>query len=93
MIVYGFKAGDLDLLLREFQKCGGILQHGVFGAPASANWVYLQFEVRNLSTNTSRRHSLPRPGDREQAVVVGGGDGSTETAGTTAVRHAARFRE
>lgn len=44
--MYGFKAGDLELLLREFGKCGEILQHGTFGAPASANWLYLQFQVR-----------------------------------------------
>ena len=43
--MYGFKAGDVELLLSEFGKCGGIAQHGTFGAPASANWLYLQFQV------------------------------------------------
>ena len=45
VIVYGFKAGDVELLLSEFGKCGDIAQHGTFGAPASANWLYLQFQV------------------------------------------------
>jgi Nup53/35/40-type RNA recognition motif len=49
VIVYGFKAGYVDLLLREFSKCGEILQHGTFGAPASANWLYLQFQVPMFS--------------------------------------------
>ena len=36
---------------------------------------------------------LAEPGHREQAVVVGGGDGCTEAAGTAAPLHAARFRQ
>ena len=39
----------MELLLSEFGKCGGIAQHGTFGAPASANWLYLQFQVAHPS--------------------------------------------
>ena len=35
----------MELLLSEFGKCGDIAQHGTYGAPASANWLYLQFQV------------------------------------------------
>lgn len=68
VIVYGFKAGDLDLLLQEFSKCGEIMQHGTFGAPASANWLYLQFEV-NSSLQRSR-HDRRAHSDCRQASTM-----------------------
>lgn len=43
VIVYGFRAGDLELLLHELRKAGEIVQYGTFGAPATCNWLYLQF--------------------------------------------------
>jgi Nup53/35/40-type RNA recognition motif len=64
VIVYGFKAGDVELLLSEFGKCGDIAQHGTFGAPASANWLYLQFQVAPVPA----AYCVVRRGKTEEAA-------------------------
>ncbi|WOL02058.1 hypothetical protein Cni_G10777 [Canna indica] len=42
--VYGFSAGDTNLVLQEFEKCGVILKHII--GPRSANWVHILYQSR-----------------------------------------------
>ncbi|KAM0945740.1 putative RNA-recognition motif (RRM) domain, nucleoporin, NUP53 [Dioscorea sansibarensis] len=42
--VYGFFPGDINLVLREFEKCGLILKH-VLG-PRDANWMHILYQNR-----------------------------------------------
>lgn len=44
--VYGFPQDELAAVLREFQRCGDVLQWGTFGAGAGANFVHIQFATR-----------------------------------------------
>jgi nuclear pore complex protein Nup53 len=44
--VYGFPPEDLATVLREFQRCGDVLQWGTFGAGAGANFVHIQYQTR-----------------------------------------------
>lgn len=51
--IFGFAPGDLPAVLREFQRCGDILQWGTFGCGggpgaggAPANFVHVQFANR-----------------------------------------------
>jgi nuclear pore complex protein Nup53 len=43
---YGFPSEDLALVLREFQRCGDVLQWGTFGAGPGANFVHIQYQTR-----------------------------------------------
>lgn len=42
--VYGFSPDDLPLVLREFQRCGDILQWGTFGASPQSNFMHIQYQ-------------------------------------------------
>ncbi|EPS69650.1 hypothetical protein M569_05113, partial [Genlisea aurea] len=42
--VYGFPAGDTNLVLREFEKCGVILDH--VAGPGSSNWMHILYKNR-----------------------------------------------
>ncbi|KAA8541760.1 hypothetical protein F0562_022912 [Nyssa sinensis] len=43
--VYGFSAGDTNLVLREFEKCGVILKH--VPGPRDANWMHILYQNRS----------------------------------------------
>ena len=45
--VFGFQPGQLQLVMREFAKCGDIVHVGN-GREDSANWVHIQYAVRPL---------------------------------------------
>lgn len=42
--VYGFSPDDLPLVLKEFQRCGDILQWGTFGASSQSNFMHIQYQ-------------------------------------------------
>jgi nuclear pore complex protein Nup53 len=42
--VYGFTPDDLPLVLKEFQRCGDILQWGTFGASPQSNFMHIQYQ-------------------------------------------------
>jgi hypothetical protein len=56
--VFGFAHNDLPLVLREFGKCGDIMQFGTFGDAPQANWIHINYAVS------------PRQGCR-QGLVLG----------------------
>ena len=44
--VYGFNGGDLSLVLREFSKCGEIVDFGHASDGPYVNWVYIGFDSK-----------------------------------------------
>ncbi|KAI3907420.1 hypothetical protein MKX01_036337 [Papaver californicum] len=42
--VYGFHPGDINFVLREFEKCGLILKH--VPGPGNANWMHILYQNR-----------------------------------------------
>ena len=44
--VYGFNGGDLPLVLREFSKCGEIVDFGHASDGPYVNWVYIGFDSK-----------------------------------------------
>ncbi len=43
--VFGFQLGQLNLVMKEFAKCGDIVHVGN-GREDNANWVHIQYAVR-----------------------------------------------
>ncbi len=41
-----FGAEETNTVMREFEKCGPIVNH--ISGPGGANWVHLQYQVPNL---------------------------------------------
>ena len=46
--VFGFQPGQLNLVMREFAKCGDIVHVGS-DREDSANWVHIQYAVRSAA--------------------------------------------
>eukprot|EP00877_Chromochloris_zofingiensis_P003266 jgi/Chrzof1/12940/Cz07g13080.t1 len=44
--VFGFSPQDLPTVLREFQRCGDILQWGTFGASPQSNYMHIQYQTK-----------------------------------------------
>jgi len=44
--VFGFGQGDVPLVLREFGKCGDIVQFGTFDDGPRVNWLHINYVVR-----------------------------------------------
>ncbi|GAX74822.1 hypothetical protein CEUSTIGMA_g2269.t1 [Chlamydomonas eustigma] len=55
--VFGFAPGDTSLILKEFSKCGDILQWGSYGQPNS-NFLHLQYQNKYAA-----QRALLRNGD------------------------------
>ena len=43
--VFGFSQGDVPLVLREFGKCGDIVQFGTFEDGPHCNWLHINYAV------------------------------------------------
>lgn len=56
--IYGFSQTDIPLILKEFAKCGDILQWGTFGQP-QANFIHVQ--VSRLPLTCGLLHVPPVP--------------------------------
>lgn len=65
--VYGFPGEELAAVLREFQRCGDILQWGTFGAGAGANFVHIQFQTRY-----GAQRALLKGGEQLSATLIVG---------------------
>ncbi|XP_072998401.1 nuclear pore complex protein NUP35-like [Typha latifolia] len=52
--VYGFSAGDINLVLREFEKCGVILKH--ISGPRDANWIHILYQSRYDAQKALAKH-------------------------------------
>jgi len=64
--VFGFSQQEVPVILREFTKCGDILQWGVFGQP-QANYLHIQFQNKFAA-----QRALLRNGDQlTPALIVG----------------------
>lgn len=64
--IFGFGQQDIPVVLREFSKCGDILQWGSFGQP-TANFLHVQFQNKYAS-----QRALLRNGEQlSPALVIG----------------------
>eukprot|EP00878_Enallax_costatus_P009155 GHUV01009570.1.p1 GENE.GHUV01009570.1~~GHUV01009570.1.p1 ORF type:complete len:244 (+),score=58.93 GHUV01009570.1:223-954(+) len=63
--VFGFGPDDLPLVLREFQRCGDILQWGTFGASANSNFIHLQFQ-----TKYAAQRALGKSGEQLSSTLI-----------------------
>lgn len=62
--VYGFTQADVPLILREFAKCGDILQWGTFGQP-QANYLHIQFQNKYAA-----QRALLRSGEQLTSTLI-----------------------
>jgi nuclear pore complex protein Nup53 len=63
--VFGFGADDLPLVLREFQRCGDILQWGTFGASPQSNFMHIEFQ-----TKYGAQRALLRSGEQLSGSLI-----------------------
>lgn len=64
--VYGFSPDDLPLVLREFQRCGDILQWGTFGA-TNSNFIHIQYQNKY-----GKQRALQRSGEQlSSSLIIG----------------------
>lgn len=54
--VFGFSQGDVPLVLREFGKCGDIVQFGTFEDGPHVNWLHINYAVSKRA-NELKQHS------------------------------------
>ncbi|KAJ3702260.1 hypothetical protein LUZ61_005965 [Rhynchospora tenuis] len=54
--VYGFNPSDTSLVLREFEKCGGILKW--VPGPKEANWMHILYQSRYDAQKALAKHGL-----------------------------------
>ena len=65
--VYGFTPSELPLVLKEFQKCGDILQWGTFGASPQSNFIHIQYQ-----SPYAAQRALLRAGEQlSSSLIVG----------------------
>lgn len=65
--VYGFTPDDLPLVLREFQRCGDILQWGTFGASPQSNFMHIQYQNKY-----GAQRALLRTGEQlSSSLIIG----------------------
>eukprot|EP00898_Chlorokybus_atmophyticus_P005883 jgi/Chlat1/6296/Chrsp44S05878 len=55
--VFGFSEEDTGLVLREFQKCGDIVNYGTF-APGRANWIHIQYQNKYQARKALSRNGI-----------------------------------
>jgi len=53
--VYGFTQAEVPLILKEFSRCGDILQWGTYGQPQS-NFLHIQFQNKYASQRALLRN-------------------------------------
>lgn len=63
--VFGFSTDDLALVLREFQRCGDILQWGTFGASTQSNFIHIQYQ-----TKYAAQRALLRNGEQLSSTLI-----------------------
>ncbi|PKA63389.1 hypothetical protein AXF42_Ash005284 [Apostasia shenzhenica] len=63
--VYGFPPGDTNLILREFEKCGTILNH--VPGPRDANWMHILYQNRY-----DAQRALGKNGTQINSVLIVG---------------------
>lgn len=54
--VFGFQPSQLPIILRDFAKCGDIVQYGN-GREDNANWVHIKFSVRQCTSLGTLPHT------------------------------------
>lgn len=65
--IYGFTPDDLPLVLREFQRCGDILQWGTFGASPQSNFMHIQYQNKY-----GAQRALLRSGEQlSSSLIIG----------------------
>lgn len=65
--VFGFGGDDLPLVLREFQRCGDILQWGTFGSSTQSNFIHMQYQ-----TKYAAQRALSRSGEQLSSTLIVG---------------------
>ena len=65
--VFGISQSDIPMVLKEFSKCGDIIEFGTFGEASSVNWIHI-----NYSSKHGAQRALLRNGEQlSQFCMVG----------------------